>query len=71
MAAVMISRHRFGLHAGSGSQEPSGHTGAVPETKIRSPTRSARENPIVSSYGDPDETRRRSAVTSVLEDGSV
>jgi CubicO group peptidase (beta-lactamase class C family) len=31
----------------------------VPATKIRSPTRTAREKPTVASYGDPDEIRRR------------
>ncbi len=30
----------------SGSQEPSGHTGPVPATQIRSPARIAREKPI-------------------------
>ena len=43
----MISRQRRAWTAGSGSQDPSGHTGAVPDTKTCRPTRTARENPMV------------------------
>ena len=46
----------------SGSQEPSGHTGPVPETSTRSPTRIAREKPIGPSNGEPDVARDRSAI---------
>ena len=44
-AATMISQQRRAWAAGSGSQPPSCHTGAVPETSTRSPTRTARLNP--------------------------
>src|SRR6266576_1045207 len=59
-AASMISRHRRAWTPGSGSQEPSGQTGAVPDTSTRSPTRTARLNPMVGSKGDPEDTRCRS-----------
>ena len=59
-AASMISKHLFAWAYGSGSTEPSGQTGAVPETITRSPTRMARENPILLSNGDPELTRLRS-----------
>ena len=58
-AVRMISRQRAAWASGSGSQEPSGQIGAVPETSTRSPTRTARLNPITGSYGDPEATRRR------------
>jgi hypothetical protein len=58
-AVPMISKQRLACAYGSGSTEPSGQIGAVPETMTRSPTRTARQNPIVSSKGDPDLTRRR------------
>jgi hypothetical protein len=32
----------------------------VPETRTRSPARTALLNPIVGSYGEPDETRSTS-----------
>jgi hypothetical protein len=51
----MISKQRRAWVAASSGQEPSGHTGPVPETRTRSPTRTARLNPIVGSNGDPDE----------------
>ena len=57
-AAAMISRQRLAWTAGSGSQDPSGHTGAVPDTSTRSPTRTARLNPISSSKGEPLAARR-------------
>lgn len=59
-AASMISRHLLAWTYGSGSTEPSGQTGAVPETITRSPTRTAREKPILLSNGDPELTRLRS-----------
>lgn len=52
----MISRQRRVCAAGSGSHDPSGHTGAVPDTKTWLPARSAREKPMVDSNGDPEET---------------
>src|SRR5690242_6809903 len=56
----MISKQRRAWAAASGSTPPPGRIGAVPDTKTRSPTRSARLNPIRSSNGDPDVARRRS-----------
>jgi hypothetical protein len=64
-AARMIARHRRAWFAGSGSHDPSGQTGAVPLTRTRCPTRTARLNPTCGSNGDPDETRRRSMTASV------
>src|SRR3954469_2704658 len=61
-ACRMISKQRRACTAGSGSQEPSGHTGAVPDTSTRSPARIAREKPIGASKGEPDDARRRSAM---------
>src|SRR5579885_3437772 len=37
---------------------PSGPMGAVPETAMMLPTRTARENPSFDSYGEPLDTRR-------------
>src|SRR6478735_12446976 len=37
--------------------------GAVPETAICPPTRTARENPTLASYGDPDDARLRVVVS--------
>ena len=45
-------------YCASGVLDPSGSTGAVPETTIRSPTRTARLNPIVASYGEAEDARR-------------
>ena len=59
-AARMISRQRRVCTAGSGSHDPSGQIGAVPETKTWGPTRRARENPMADSNGDPEETSCRS-----------
>ena len=53
-AAKMISRHLCAWTPGSGSQPPSDQTGAVPETRTRSPTRKARLNPMEDSYGESD-----------------
>src|SRR3954469_8458648 len=69
-AATMISMHRVACAAASGSQEPSGHIGAGPDTTTRSPTRTARLNPIVASNGDPDAMFRRS-LTGVGRAGYV
>ena len=49
----------------SGSQEPSGHTGPVPDTSTRSPTRIAREKPIGPSNGESEVARRRSSAIGV------
>src|SRR3989440_10342221 len=59
-AVTMISKHRLAWMYGSGSTDPSGQTGAVPDTTTRSPMRMARQKPIVFSKGDPELTRRRS-----------
>ena len=61
-AATMISKQRRACTAGSGSHDPSGQIGAVPETNTRSPTRTARLMPILGSYGEPEETFRRAAI---------
>jgi len=50
----MISMQRAACTPASGSQEPSGQIGAVPDTATRSPTRTAREKPIDASKGEPD-----------------
>ena len=62
MAVAMISRHRRVWAPTSSWQVSSGHTGAVPDTTTRSPTRTARENPILRSNGDPELIRTRSAM---------
>jgi len=48
-ASRMISRQRLACRPGSGSHEPSGQIGAVPDTSTRSPTRTARLKPISGS----------------------
>jgi hypothetical protein len=58
-ASSMIRRQRRACTSASGSQLPSGHTGAVPETSTRSSTAIARLKPMRGSYGDPDEIRVR------------
>src|SRR5439155_26977345 len=63
---TVISGHRRACAPGSGSQVPSGRTGAVPATSTRPSTRTARLNPIAGSHGDPDEIRRRSLIGSSL-----
>ena len=50
----MISRQRAACAPGSSSCVPSGQIGAVPATHTWSPTRTARLNPMVGSYGEPD-----------------
>ena len=50
----MISRQRSACRPTSESHDPSGQTGAVPETTIRSPRRTALEKPMLRSNGDPD-----------------
>jgi hypothetical protein len=45
----MISKQRRAWTFTSGGQDPSGQTGAVPDTITRSPTRTARLNPTVDS----------------------
>src|SRR4051794_14157404 len=61
-AVPAILKQRIACANTSGSQEPSGHTGPVPETSTRSSTRIAREKPIGPSNGEPDVARRRSAI---------
>ena len=56
-AVMMISKQRCVCAPASSGHDPSGHTGPVPETHTRSPTRSARLKPIVGSKGEPEETR--------------
>lgn len=48
-AAPMISRQRAAWASASSTHDPSGHTGAVPDTTTRLPTTTARENPMVGS----------------------
>ncbi len=55
----MIAKQRRAWRPASSGHEPSGNTGAVPETRTRSPTRTAREKPMVGSKGEPEEMRRR------------
>jgi hypothetical protein len=45
---------------------PSGPIGAVPETAMREPRRTARENPIRLSYADADRNRSLAAVAFFL-----
>jgi len=51
----MMSRQRVAWASGSGSTDPSGQIGAEPLTITRSPTTTARQNPITGSNGDPEE----------------
>lgn len=50
----MISMQRAAWALTSGTHEPSGQIGAVPDTSTRSPTRTALEKPTLSSNGDPE-----------------
>ncbi len=59
----MISKQRRAWAPASGAQEPSGHTGAVPDTSTRSPTRTARLKPMEASNGDPELTWFLSGMT--------
>lgn len=65
-AVSMISKHRRAWMAASSGQDPSGQTGPVPDTSTRGPARTARENPIVASNGDPDVMRWRCCTRAVL-----
>ncbi len=56
-AAPMISKHRRAWGPAPSGQRPPSTTGPVPETTTRSPTRTARLNPIVGSKGEPEEMR--------------
>ncbi len=58
-AASMIAKQRRAWRPASSGHEPSGKTGVVPETRTRSPTRTARENPMVGSKGEPEAMRWR------------
>ena len=58
-AARQISQQRRAWTAGSGSTEPSGHTGAVPLTATVAPTRTARLKPMEDSKGDPERAEVR------------
>ena len=53
----MIVKQRRAWALTSSGHEPSGNTGVVPETRTRSPTRTAREKPMVGSKGDPEAMR--------------
>src|SRR5437763_3890984 len=71
-ASPMISKQRRACAPASAGQDPSDHTGPVPETSTRFPARSAREKPMVGSYGEPELTRcRRSALAPGTELGAV
>ena len=54
-ATRMISKHRRACAPAPSGQPPPGTTGPVPETSTRSPTLSARLNPMVGSNGEPEE----------------
>jgi hypothetical protein len=59
-AAMITSRQRVVCTPASPTvDDPSASIGAVPDTRIRLPTRTAREKPIDASNGDPLEARRR------------
>ncbi len=59
-ARMMANTRRVWAVASPGVDDPSGSTGAVPETRMRSPTRIAREKPIEASNGDEDWVEWRS-----------
>src|SRR4051794_4541232 len=59
----MISRQRRACTCASSSHAPSGQIGAVPDTRTRSPTRTAQLKPIVGSKDEPDEISFRGAMT--------
>ena len=61
-AARTISQQRRAWSAVDSGQPPSGMTGPVPETRTRSPARTAREKPITGSYGEPEAIRWRSGI---------
>jgi signal transduction histidine kinase len=61
----MMSKQRRACSPASSGQLPSGHIGAVPETKTCSPTRTARLKPIVCSKGEPDRANLREAISEV------
>src|SRR5215217_471387 len=63
----MIARQRAACCSGSGSQDPSGQIGAVPETSTRSPTRRARQKPTWPSNWEPELTRWRADTRSSYE----
>ena len=64
-AAPAISKQRRAWSFASSGQLPSGQIGAVPDTTMRSPTRTARLKPIVSSNGEPEDTSLRWAISEV------
>src|SRR5688500_15027973 len=53
----MIAKHRRACSATSSETTPSGRIAAVALTNTWSSTRTARENPIHGSSGDPEATR--------------
>src|ERR1017187_582707 len=55
--AAMISKHRRARRPPSTGDVPSDHTGPVPDTRTRSPTWTARLNPMTASNGEPEEVR--------------
>jgi len=62
----MIVKQRRAWTSTSSGHEPSGKTGAVPETRTRSPMRTAREKPMVVSKGEPEAMRRRGEAAPVV-----
>ncbi len=56
-AAATISKQRRACASAPSGHAPSGTTGPVPETRTRSPARTARLNPMFGSKGEPDDTR--------------
>jgi vancomycin resistance protein YoaR len=65
-APTAISQQRRAWVSGSGSTDPSGQIGAVPETKMCWPLRTARLNPTDFSYGDPLFTCSRTTPSSPM-----
>src|SRR3984957_13719578 len=63
--AAMISKHRRAWRPASSGHVPSGHTGPVPDTRTRSPTWTARLNPMIASNGEPEEMRTGSLTPRV------
>lgn len=63
----MISKQRRACSPGSSGHDPSGQIGPVPDTSTRSPTRTAREKPMLASNGEPDVTFLRACTPQVLQ----
>jgi hypothetical protein len=66
-AVLMISKQRRACSPGSVGHEPSGQIGPVPDTSTRSPTRTAREKPMLGTNGEPDVTFLRACTPQVWQ----